>query len=118
MAGLQQQQQSSPCDQFWEQIKLEANVAVTNEPEAGPQLYQGILSHTSLLEAVCSVVAHHIETELIPATQIKNLFLEMLTLQDENAIRLDLQAVATRNPSVRSAVAAGKFHYQPLYICF
>jgi hypothetical protein len=46
-----------PVDHVWEQIKLEAVEALRNEPEAGPQLYQGILSQGSLLEAVVTIVA-------------------------------------------------------------
>ena len=106
---LLQRIQFEDLDPFWEQIKLEASAAVEVEPEAGPLLYQGILSQSSLMEAICSVVAHNLETELIPATQLKSLFLEMLSPEDERTIRLDLQAVVTRSPSVSNAMGAGKF---------
>ena len=89
---------------------MEALAALQKEPGAGPQLYQGILSQTSLLEAICSVISHDIETELIPATEIKNLFLEVLTPADNRKIRMDLQAVATRSPSVASAMDTLLFH--------
>lgn len=97
-------------DIFWEQIQYEASSALRIEPEAGPQLYQGILSQPSLLEAICTRIAHEIETELIPATEIKSLFLEMINPDDEQSIRLDLQAVATRTPSVENAMTALLFH--------
>ena len=100
----------SIVDPFWEQIRFEAKRAVRAEPEAGPQIYQGILSQPSLLVAIVTVIAHQLETELIPAVQLKNLFLSLLTPQDEFAIRLDLQAVATRSPSVRGAMTALLFH--------
>jgi serine O-acetyltransferase len=93
-------------DPFWEQIKYEANESLKNQPEAGPQLYQGILSQPSLIVAICCVLSHEVQTELIPATAVKNLFLELLTPEDEYLIRLDLQAVATRSPSVDSAFSA------------
>lgn len=96
-------------DPFWEQIRNEAAVAVAAEPEAGPQIYQGILSQPNFLEAICTVISHQIETELIPATYIKNLFIEMLETEDVQAIRHDLQAVATRSPSIRSAMSAGTY---------
>jgi hypothetical protein len=96
-------------DIFWEQIQYEASSALRIEPEAGPQLYQGILSQPSLLEAICTRIAHEIETELIPATEIKSLFLEMINPDDEQSIRLDLQAVATRTPSVENAMTARKY---------
>ena len=97
-------------DPFWEQIRFEAKRAVRVEPEAGPQIYQGILSQPSLMVAFVTVVAHQLETELIPAVQIKNLFLSLLTAEDEFCIRMDLQAVAARSPSVNGALTALLFH--------
>ena len=97
-------------DPFWKQIRYEAKCAVKDEPEAGPQVHQGILSQPSLLVAIVTVIAHQLETELIPAVQLKNLFLSLLTPQDEFAIRLDLEAVATRSPSVEGALPALLFH--------
>lgn len=64
-------QEIAAMDPFWEQIKYEANAALETEIEAGPQLYQGILSQPSLLEAICTVISYEIQTELIPATAVK-----------------------------------------------
>ncbi len=50
------------------------------------------------------------QTELVPATQIKQLFLDNLTREDEEAIRCDVIAAATRSPSVELAVLAILFH--------
>ena len=97
-------------DPLWEQVKLEATNALGPEPEAGPQLYQGILSQPSLIEAIVTVTSHEVETELMPATALKNLFLEMLTPEDEVAIHLDVMAVAMRSPSVGNAMTAMLFH--------
>lgn len=44
-------------DHLWEQVKLEALSQLSNEPEAGPQLYQSILSQGSLVEAIVSIIA-------------------------------------------------------------
>ena len=44
-------------DHLWEQVKLEALSALSSEPEAGPQLYQSILSQGSLVEAIVSIIA-------------------------------------------------------------
>jgi serine O-acetyltransferase len=96
-------------DPFWEQIKLEAQLALEKEPGAGPQLYQGILGRSSLRSAISSMVSHEIETELIPATALKGLLLELLTPEDEVNIRLDLQAVATRSAGIRNAMNAVLF---------
>lgn len=97
-------------DPFWEQIKLEAETALLLEPQAGPQLYQGILSQPSLLSAICTVVSHEIETELIPATALKNLFMDLLTPDDVHCIRQDLQAVSSRSPSIEHAMETILFH--------
>lgn len=95
---------------LWNQVKLEAQHALTFESAAGPQLYQGILSHNSLLEAIVTTISHEIETELIPATAIKSIFLDVLTPEDEQAIHLDVLAVAMRSPSVGNIMTATLFH--------
>jgi serine O-acetyltransferase len=51
-----------------------------------------------------------IETELIVATEIKRLFLELLTKEDEVSIHCDVIAAATRSPSVGNALLAVLFH--------
>ncbi len=114
-----QSERNDKYDPFWEQVKMEARAVLEVEPEAGPQIYQGVLSQTSLLEAICTIISHRIETELISAPAIKNLFLENLSAEDEACIRLDLEAVATRSPSVESAMLAILFHngFQAL-VCY
>jgi serine O-acetyltransferase len=91
---------------LWEQIKLEGHAALGPEPEAGPQIYQAILSQPSLTEAIVSVISHEIENELIRATELHNLFLKMLTPEDECSIENDVIAAATRSPSIDSALMA------------
>jgi hypothetical protein len=44
-------------DHLWEQIKLEAFESLRTEPEAGPLLYQGILSQGHLLESIVTIIA-------------------------------------------------------------
>lgn len=95
---------------LWEQVRLEATASLEREPAAGPQLYQNILSQPSLIEAIVTIVANEIETELVKATEIKKLFLDLLTAQDEEAIRSDAIAAATRSPSVEYALLAVLFH--------
>lgn len=97
-------------DPLWEQVKIEATLALGIEPEAGPQLYQGILSQRSLLEALVTTVAHEIENELIPATLLKILFLEMLTIEDEISVHRDIMAVAIKSPNIENAMTATLFH--------
>ncbi|KAG7372006.1 serine acetyltransferase [Nitzschia inconspicua] len=95
---------------LWEQVRLEATASLEQEPGAGPQLYQNILSQPSLIEAIVTIVANEIETELVMATEIKKLFLDVLTAEDEETIRCDAIAAATRSPSVECAMLAVLFH--------
>jgi len=104
------QHKSPDFDPLWEQVKLEAMAALGPEPEAGPQLYQSILSQPNLLEAIVTTIANEVETELIPATALKNLFLTMLTPEDDIAIHLDIMAVATRSASLGNVLYATMFH--------
>jgi serine O-acetyltransferase len=97
-------------DPLWEQVKLEATAALGANAEAGPLLYTGILSQSSLREAIVGVVSHAISTELIPATAVKNLFLEQLTQDDWRSISCDLVAASTRSASVETAMSAVLFH--------
>lgn len=100
-------------DPLWEQIKLEAKQTLEKEPSAGPQLYTLILSQPSFIVALTSIVSHEIETELIPATLLQNLFLEMLDpIDDTKAIALDVMKVANRSSSEidSSALNAVLFH--------
>eukprot|EP00980_Cylindrotheca_fusiformis_P022374 scaffold9262_cov107-Cylindrotheca_fusiformis.AAC.3 len=101
-----QEDDSSSSFPVWDQIQLEARAALGPEPEAGPQIYQSILSQSSLTEAIVTVISHEIETELIKATELYNLFLDMLTKEDEVIIENDTIAAATRSPSIDSALTA------------
>lgn len=105
-----QEEAQQPYDLLWEQVKLEATAALSDNPEAGPLLYTAILSQKSLAQAVVSVVAHQIGDELIPATALKNLFLEQFTPNDLRSISFDLVAACTRSTSVENTVAAICFH--------
>jgi len=86
-------------DPLWQQIQAQATQALQPEPEAGPQLYQGILAHSNLVDAICGIVANEIQTSLMPATALKNLFTATLTPHDVVAIHLDVMAVATKSAS-------------------
>lgn len=56
-AGSTTTTKESANDPLWEQVKLEALTQLSTEPEAGPQLYQSILSQGSLVEAIVSIIA-------------------------------------------------------------
>lgn len=99
-------------DPLWSQIRLEAQHALSLEPDAGPQLYQSVLRHSSLIDALASIICHEIETELMPATALRALILEQLRLSDDKNIHLDLVASVIRKPSEdSSALNALLFHH-------
>jgi len=87
-------------DPLWEQVLLEAQHTIQEEPAAGPQIYTLILSQPSLVKALVTIVSHEIENELMPATTIQNLFLENLHSKDVRAIHQDIMAASTRSPSL------------------
>ena len=98
-------------DPLWSQIRLEAQHALSIEPDAGPQLYQHILRQASLMDALASIISHEIETELVPATALQALVLDQLRLSDDSNIHLDLVASVNRKPSEDStALNALLFH--------
>jgi len=91
---------------LWEQVKLEAQVALDDEPAAGPQLYTLILSQSSLIRALINIISLEVQTELMPATAIQSLFLQMLDpIEDGWNIQLDIIAAATRLSSSHSTDA-------------
>lgn len=92
-------------DPLWEQVKLEARETLQNEPSAGPQLYTLILSQPNLIHALTSIVSHEIETQLIPATSLQNLFHEMLQEEDYQYISLDVMKSAMRSSSIDDGTA-------------
>jgi len=106
----QQARFGSSTDPLWKQIRLEAEKLLALEPQSGPQLYSLILSQPSLIEAVATIISNEIETELIPATSLCNLFLEQLTAEDRRSITLDIMAAALRSSSVGTAVNAVLFN--------
>jgi serine O-acetyltransferase len=86
-----------PDSFLWQQVKLEAQIALDEEPAAGPQLYSFILSQPSLLRALINIISLEVETELMPATAIQSLFTQMLDpVEDGRTIQLDVIAAATR----------------------
>lgn len=101
---------SREADILWEQVKLEAEYALQSEPQAGPQLYQAILSQPTFLDAIMHVVTNDIATPLFPATVMTNLFRSTLTKEDDWKIHLDVMAAAMRSPSVESAMVAILFN--------
>lgn len=91
-------------------VHRRAQSALAPEPEAGPQIYQAILSQPSLLHALTKVICNDVETPSMPATALRNLFFQMLTSEDDWNIHADVMAVTMRSSSVGNAMMAVLFN--------
>lgn len=107
-------------DPLWAQIRLEAKNVLDNEPAAGPQLYEHVLRQPSLVDALASVIAHEIGTELMPATALLALILDQLQLSDDINLHLDLIASTNRDPSKESTALNALLFHQGLHalVCY
>ena len=107
-------------DPLWLQIKLEAQHALSIEPDCGPQLYEFVIRQPSLMDALSSIISHEIETELVPATALQALVLDQLQLIDDKSIHLDLVASVNRKPSEESTALNALLFHQGLHalVCY
>lgn len=107
-------------DPLWAQIRLEAKNILDTEPDAGPQLYEHILRQPSLVDALASVIAHEIGTELMPATALLALISDQLQLSDDINLHLDLIASTHRDPSQESTALNALLFHQGLHalVCY
>ena len=107
-------------DPLWAQIRLEAKHILDTEPDAGPQLYEHVLRQPSLVDALASVIAHEIGTELMPATALLALILDQLQLSDDINLHLDLIASTNRDPSKESTALNALLFHQGLHalVCY
>lgn len=107
-------------DPLWAQIRLEAKHILDTEPDAGPQLYEHILRQPSLVDALASVIAHEIGTELMPATALLAMILDQLQLSDDINLHLDLIASINRDPSKESTALNALLFHQGLHalVCY
>lgn len=107
-------------DPLWAQIRLEAQHVLQTEPDAGPQLYEHVLRQPSLVDALASVIAHEIATELMPATALHALILDQLQLGDDINLHLDVIASVNRDPSDESTALNALLFHQGLHalVCY
>ena len=107
-------------DPLWAQITLEAKHILDTEPDAGPQLYEYVLRQPSLVDALASIIAHEIGTELMPATALLALILDQLQLSDDINLHLDVIASVNRDPSKESTALNALLFHQGLHalVCY
>lgn len=93
-------------DPVWKLVRSEAQSAADNEPQLASSLYASILVHSSLEDAVATVLGIALDTTTFQATQWVQLFREALSDDSgyRKAIRTDIAAFMERDPATAHAV--------------
>lgn len=93
-------------DPVWKLVRNEAQSAAENEPQLASSLYASILVHSSLEDAIATVLGIALDTTTFQATQWVQLFREALADDCEyrKAIRTDIAAFMERDPATAHAV--------------
>jgi serine O-acetyltransferase len=88
-------------DPIWNAIRQEAEEASVNEPVLSGFLYSTILNARSLEEAVIHRISERLDHADVPASVIRQAFLEMRDdwQEWESWLRVDIQAVYDRDPA-------------------
>lgn len=93
-------------DPVWKLVRREAQSAANNEPQLASSLYASILVHSTLEDAIATVLANALDTTTFQATQWVQLFREALADDSDyrKAIRTDIAAFMDRDPASEHAV--------------
>ncbi len=94
------------CDPVWSDIRLEAQDIVAQEPELAAYIYQAVLSHELLEEALSHHLASKLGTREVEPQTIRRVFSEAIedTPEIGEALRADLKAVLDRDPACQNHV--------------
>lgn len=93
------------ADPLWAVVRQGATAAAVSEPQLASELYGSVLVHSTLEEAVATVLANALSTASFQATQWLELFLDALEKDQSyaTALRADLAAVMARDPGAPHA---------------
>jgi len=85
-------------------MRADAELEASREPLLASFMHASVLSHSSLERSLAFHMANLLSSPAMISTQIQALFLEALeTCSDfRRSLRIDIQAVATRDPAVKS----------------
>lgn len=88
-------------DPIWDQMRVEAEHAMANEPALGSFIFATVLSHQRLEEAVCHRLAQRLSHTDVDAVLIGQTFQSVLDADPNlgNVLRADLAAVYDRDPA-------------------
>ncbi|KAE8808379.1 serine acetyltransferase [Hordeum vulgare] len=92
---------SAAGDPIWEAVKAEARSEAEKEPILSSFLYASVLSHDCLERALSFVLANRLEDPTLLATQLIDIFNDVMMNDADirRSIRLDAQAFKGRDPS-------------------
>ncbi len=92
-----------PDAQLWQRIREEAVADASNEPTLAGFLNTVILGQPSLEASLGYILANKLESPTVGALTLRDMFAEVFENDAgvQEAIRADLQAVATRDPATR-----------------
>ena len=97
-------------EDFWNEIRKEAEVEAAKEPMLSSFYFTSILSHDCLEKSLSFALANRLCTKTLLSTQLIEIFNEVLLSKDSeqlrNNIRRDLVAVLSRDPACNSYVQA------------
>jgi len=97
-------------EQFWSELKKEAELQAANEPMLSSFYFSSILAHDCLEKSLSFALANRLCTKTLLSTQLIEIFNRVLLAEDSeqlrNKIRRDLVAVYSRDPSCTSYVQA------------
>ncbi|XP_039780117.1 probable serine acetyltransferase 2 isoform X1 [Panicum virgatum] len=91
----------SADDPIWEAVKSEAKSEAEKEPILSSFLYASVLSHDCLERALSFVLANRLEDPTLLATQLIDIFNDVMMNNKDicRSIRLDAQAFKDRDPA-------------------
>ncbi|EER92913.1 hypothetical protein BDA96_01G549800 [Sorghum bicolor] len=91
----------SPEDPIWVAVKAEAKSEAEKEPILSSFLYASVLSHDCLERALSFVLANRLEDPTLLATQLIDIFNDVVLNNKDmcRSIRLDAQAFKDRDPA-------------------
>lgn len=97
---------------IWDTIRYEATVLADADMKAATIMNNAILSQPGLNEALFDILANELDTPLLQATQIRNLFADICASNRSISLALsvDLVACAMRDHTLPNAVSVLLFH--------
>ncbi|KZL21255.1 Serine acetyltransferase [Pseudovibrio axinellae] len=87
-------------DPVWDRVKAEAQAMASSEPALASFVYETVLNHSSLEEAIVHRVADRLGHVVVSSSLIRQTYLDVLDQAPDivQALRVDLSAVFDRDP--------------------